>query len=104
MKAAAALAALLVAGAAVAADPKPGEAKARPCAPCHGTQGISVTPDAPHLAGQPRIYLVQQMKAFRSGARRNEVMNVMAKTLSDEDIEALAEWYAGIEIEVRQKR
>ena len=103
MRAAAALAALAVAGAAVAADP-PGRAKSQPCVPCHGTQGISVAPDAPHLAGQPRIYLVQQMRAFRSGARRNEVMNVVAKSLSDEDIEALAEWFSGIEIEVRQKR
>jgi cytochrome c553 len=80
-----------------------GPAKAQPCATCHGALGISVTPDAPHLAGQPRIYLAEQLKAFRSGKRRHEVMNVIAKPLSDDDIAALAEWYASIPIEAKEK-
>jgi cytochrome c553 len=80
-----------------------GPAKAQPCATCHGAHGISVTPDAPHLAGQPRIYLAEQLKAFRSGKRRHEVMNVIAKPLSDDDIAALAEWYASIPIEAKEK-
>jgi cytochrome c553 len=88
---------------ALAADPPPGRAKAQPCATCHGALGISVTPDAPHLAGQPRIYLAEQLKAFRSGKRRHEVMNVIAKPLSDDDIAALAEWYASIPIEAKEK-
>jgi cytochrome c553 len=85
-----------------AADSPPGRAKAQPCTPCHGARGISVAPDAPHLAGQPRLYVEQQLKAFRSGARRHEVMNIVAKPLSDGDIAALAEWYASIPIEAKE--
>jgi cytochrome c553 len=73
------------------------------CGTCHGPFGISVAPDAPHLAGQPRIYLEAQLKAFRSGQRRHEVMNVIAKPLADADIADLAQWYASISVEARDK-
>jgi cytochrome c553 len=86
---------------ALAADPPPGRAKAQPCAVCHGPLGIGIAPDAPNLAGQPRIYVMQQLKAFRSGKRLHEVMNVIAKPLSDADIAELAEWYASIAVEAR---
>ena len=48
-------------------------------------------PDTPNLAGQPRTYLAEQMKQFRSGKRSHEVMNVVARPLSDADISDLAE-------------
>ena len=102
--ASAALLSLCCAAAAPGAQEPPGRAKAQACAACHGTVGISSTPDAPHLAGQPRIYLVQQMRAFRSGKRAHEVMNVVAKPLSDVDIEELADWYASLVVEAREKR
>jgi len=82
----------------------PGRAKAQACSVCHGPLGISNAPDAPHLAGQPRIYLLEQLKAFRSGRRRHEVMNVIAKPLTDADISNLADWYSSLKIEVREKR
>jgi cytochrome c553 len=88
---------------ALAADVPPGRAKAQACATCHGPLGISVVPDAPNLAGQPRIYLVNQLWAFRSGKRVHEVMNVVAKPLTDEDIGALADWYASIAVEARPR-
>jgi cytochrome c553 len=100
------LAALLLASTcacALAADPPPGRAKARMCATCHGPLGVSNAPDAPHLAGQPRIYLREQLRALRSGKRSHEVMNVIAKPLSDADIDDLSEWYASIIIEAREK-
>lgn len=103
MRLAAAALVLAWAAGAAAADPPPGRVKAQACVPCHGTHGLSVAPDAPHLAGQPRIYLEQQLKDFRSAKRRHEVMNVIAKPLTDEDIAALAEWYASIEVEARLK-
>jgi cytochrome c553 len=71
------------------------------CSTCHGVNGISMLPNAPHLAGQPQIYLVEQLKAYRSGKRSNEVMSVIAKPLSDADIDALAAWYAAIKFEVK---
>lgn len=76
-----------------------GRAKAAACAVCHGQNGLSVTPDAPHLAGMPPIYVTAQLKAYRSGARKHEVMAVMARMLSDDDIQALAAWYAAIKVE-----
>lgn len=83
-----------------AQDADAGRAKAQACAVCHGPKGLSATPDAPNLAGQPAIYLAAQLRAYRSGARRHEVMAVMAKPLTDEDIQNLAAWFSSIRIEV----
>ena len=85
---------------AAAADAKAGRAKALACQACHGLDGLSKVPDAPNIAGQSEGYLAAQLKAFRSGARRNESMSVVAATLSDGDIENLAAYYAAIEIKV----
>ena len=87
--------------AAAQADLAAGKAKAQACAVCHGAQGISVTPDAPNLAGQPEIYLATQLQNYRSGKRPHEVMAVMAKPLSDADIRNLAAYYASLKIEVK---
>ena len=89
----------LASAAAFAADPQAGRAKAAPCAVCHGETGLSRVPNAPHLAGQPALYVEEQLRNFRSGKRRHEVMNVVAKPLSDADIDDLAAWYASIRIE-----
>ena len=87
------------AGPAAAQPEAAGRQKAQACAVCHGSQGISNVPDAPNLAGQPAMYLGKQLRAYRSGERRHEVMSVMAKPLTDADIEALAAWYASIKVE-----
>ncbi len=84
-----------------AADAAAGKAKAQACAVCHGPMGISNMPDAPHLAGQPEIYLAAQLRAYRSGERKHEVMAVMAKPLSDDDIANLAAWFASIKVEAK---
>lgn len=63
----------------------------------------AVVPDAPHLAGQPAIYIVEQLKNYRSGKRQNEVMSVMAKPLTDREIDDLAAWYESIQISVTVK-
>lgn len=89
------------ASAAPADEVAAGRVKAQACAMCHGADGISTQPDAPHLAGQPAIYLAAQLKAFRSGERKHEVMNLMAKPLSDADIEKLAAWFSAIRIEAK---
>jgi cytochrome c553 len=81
-----------------------GRAKAQACAVCHGPLGVSSQPDTPHLAGQPASYLVQQLRAFRSGSRRHEVMAVIAKPLSDDDIGKLAAWYSSVKVEATAPR
>ena len=62
---------------------------------------MSRLPDAPHLAGQPAIYLERALRAYRSGERRNEVMNVAAKALTDVEIRELAAYFSDIAIEVK---
>lgn len=78
-----------------------GRARAAACAVCHGPLGLSSAPDAPHLAGMPVIYFRAQLRAYRSGARQHEVMAIMARSLSDDDIHNLAAWYSAIPIEAR---
>jgi cytochrome c553 len=95
---------LALAGApALAAEPPPGQAQSRRCVPCHGELGISTVPDAPNLAGQPRAYLVGQLKAYRQGKRTHEIMTVIAKPLTDADIEQLADWYSSIAVEAKRR-
>ncbi|WP_277189203.1 cytochrome c [Caballeronia sp. BR00000012568055] len=76
-----------------AGDIKAGRVKAAQCAACHGIDGLSKQPDAPNLAGQTEEYLTKALGDFRSGARQNEMMSVMAKNLSDADIANLAAYY-----------
>ena len=87
--------------AAQASDSNAGRQKAQACVVCHGPLGLSATPDAPHLAGQPALYTAAQLRAYRSGARKHEVMAVMARTLTDEDINQLAAWFASLRVEVQ---
>jgi cytochrome c553 len=94
-----ALGAIMLPLASVAADRQAGRAKAATCALCHGQNGISTVPDAPHLAGQPALYVEVQLRNYRGGTRRHEVMSLIAKPLSDTDIADLAAWYASIRIE-----
>lgn len=95
---AAALALACVTGA-HAQDAAAGKAKAAACAMCHGPQGIAVAPDTPNLAGQPASYIAEQLKAYRDGTRKHEIMSLMAKPLTDADIANLAAWFSAIEVE-----
>ncbi len=83
-----------------AGDVKAGRARALMCQACHGLDGLSKTPDAPNIAGQTEPYLVAQLQAFKSGARKNDAMSVVVPSLSDKDIEDLAAYYSAIEISV----
>lgn len=75
-----------------------GRQKALQCQACHGLDGLSKTPDAPNLAGDPQAYLAKALNEFRDGTRRNEMMSIVAKQLSDQDIADLAAYYAAIEV------
>ena len=95
-----AVVALLVSGAASAADVAAGRAKALMCQACHGTDGLSKVPEAPNIAGQTESYLAAQLQAFRAGTRKSETMNVVTSTLSDADVANLAAYFSAIEIKV----
>lgn len=85
---------------ATAGDVKAGRQKALQCQTCHGLDGQAKLPEAPSLAGQGDIYLAKALKDYRSGARQNEMMSLVARNLKDEDIADLAAYYAAIPVTV----
>lgn len=88
---------LLTSGASVAADAQSlyTQSLAATCANCHGTQGKSLKdPSVPGLAGKPGAYLIEQMQAFRSGAREATIMHQIAKGYTDDQIKLMADYFA----------
>ncbi|MBE8167728.1 MAG: cytochrome c [Shewanella sp.] len=81
---------------AVAADIAAGKAKTGMCAACHGVDGTSMIPMYPNLKGQKAQYLEKQLKAFKTGTRKDPVMGPMAMPLSDVDIVNVAAYYASL--------
>jgi cytochrome c553 len=77
-----------------------GRQKALMCQTCHGLDGSAKIPEAPSLAGQSNIYPVKALKDYRSGARKNDMMSLVAPTLKDQDIDDLAAYYSAIEVTV----
>ena len=77
-----------------------GRQKALMCQTCHGLDGKAKIPEAPNLAGQSEVYLVKALNDYRSGARKNDMMSLVAPTLKDNDINDLAAYYAAIEVTV----
>ena len=75
-------------------DPTAGKAVAANCAACHGGSGMSVNPAFPNLAGQHANYLVNTLRAFKAGARKNDMMSPMAAGLSDADIRNVVAYFA----------
>lgn len=84
------------ASSAIAGDAATDHAKLGSCVVCHGADGIGKAPQYPNLQGQKAAYLEKQLKAFKSGARRDPAMNTMAKSLSDTDMADLAAYFANL--------
>ena len=72
------------------------------CVACHGADGISLAPDAPNLAGEANVYLLEQLKAFASGRRVHEVMSEVASALTEEEMRAAADWYGAVRLEIAE--
>lgn len=66
------------------------------CIGCHGQNGIGLAETFPNLAGQKKTYLINQLTAFKSGARVNQMMNPIAAQLTDQDINEVATYYSGL--------
>lgn len=64
------------------------------CAACHGADGIARSADVPHLAGQQELYLLNQIRAFRSGKRPHKEMRYMSRQLTDAEMTQIARHYA----------
>jgi cytochrome c553 len=65
------------------------------CVACHGVDGNSGAVENPKLAGQHPEYLVKQLQEFKSGKRKNAVMQGFATMLSDDDMRNISFWAAG---------
>jgi len=66
------------------------------CISCHGINGVTVNEEWPNLGGQKKAYLQKQLMAFRDGSQNNPIMKVIANELTEEQIEAVAEYYSQI--------
>ena len=81
-----------------AGDYAAGKIKAYTCSGCHGIVDYNntyPTYHVPRVGGQNEEYLVISLKAFRSGERTHNNMNLQAEALSDQDIEDMAAYLAG---------
>jgi cytochrome c553 len=77
-----------------------------PCSVCHGNKGQGSFPDFPSLAGQSPEFLMRSMMDFKAELRGNDVysrMRLIAGTLTEEEIESLADYFAGKGIAVAQE-
>jgi sulfide dehydrogenase cytochrome subunit len=72
-----------------------GETIAYTCNGCHGTDGVSKGA-APKLKGMPADYQAKTLKEFKSGKRMSTIMDRIAKGYSDEEIEAVSEYYESL--------
>ncbi len=79
-----------------AAEQDPGTSRnlAASCFTCHGTDGNSVGGVPPSLAGRDRGELVQMLKDFKAGKRPATIMHQQAKGYTDEQLEAIAGYFA----------
>jgi len=64
------------------------------CAACHGPDGNSVNPQVPSIAGQPRLFLENQLILFREELRRSEQMGPVVKGMKDPEVIKLAEHFS----------
>jgi cytochrome c553 len=69
------------------------------CSVCHGKNGISRNPEAPHLAGMSSLYFKKSIEDYQKGNRQDRRMSLIAAMLKQDQIVDLAAWYESIEIE-----
>lgn len=83
----------------VSAMLKVGTKVANFCANCHGTGGNSVKPEVPNLAGQNPSYLLEQLRQFADGRRRNEFMEGMIKALTSDEKIGIVLYFSGQQVQ-----
>jgi cytochrome c553 len=84
-----------------AGDPANGKVLSYTCLGCHGIdnyKNVYPTYSVPELYGQHASYLIAALKEYRSGERSHATMHMQAASLSDQDIEDIAAFFAGPEL------
>ena len=87
------LASLAATQALAVGDPKAGQAKVAVCAGCHGTDGNSMVPSFPKLAGVGEKYMTEQLRNVKSGERVILEMTGILSFSSDQDLQDMAAYY-----------
>lgn len=75
------------------------------CVSCHGPAGAGVGDAFPPLAGQPAAYLAAQLMAWQNGSRHNDpndLMGHIAKSLTAEEVQGVAEYFAALKLEAKR--
>ena len=83
-----------------AGDAVSGQGKVAVCSGCHGADGNSMIPSFPKLAGQGEVYLVNQLKDVRDGARNVPQMMGILTGRTDQDLADMAAFYSAQEVTV----
>ena len=63
------------------------------CVACHGLDGMSAVSANPNIAGLPEQYIARQLELFKSGMRKNPIMQGMAANLTTDDMKTLGTYY-----------
>ena len=80
-----------------AGDAKAGAIKAQPCMGCHGIEGYAnayPTYRVPRLGGQRADYLVKALEAYKKSNRHHKTMQAQAGSLSEQDMQDIAAYFA----------
>ena len=91
-----AMSAMLTTGAYAAGDAAAGKTKSASCQGCHGLNGKSTNPKVPNIAGQKKDYLITSINAYKNDKRKDPMMGMAAKPLTDADIADLAAFYSSV--------
>src|SRR5512137_168579 len=68
--------------------------KVEVCAGCHGQDGKPIDKTTPVIWGQPAGYIYIQLRDFKRGDRKNEIMQPIASSFQKEDMLAIAEYFS----------
>lgn len=91
------IALLLASPFAHAGDAAAGAQKSKACAACHGANfDAPISPDIPRLAGQHEDYLARALSDYKSGERKNPIMDGQAGALSAQDIQDIAAYVSSL--------
>ena len=72
------------------------------CQSCHGLDGLAKMPEMPNIAGDDATYIVNQLQAYKSGTRQNELMSAVAPMLDDTKMADVAAYYSSLKVTVAQ--
>src|ERR671933_955196 len=79
-----------------------GQERLQLCAACHGEDGNSTNPAVPSIAGQPRLFLENQLILFREELRKSDQMQPVVKGLQDAEIVKLAQHFSNMPAKVME--